>query len=139
MKVIEVTFLNENKEGQTVFKREIKTTVKELDKSKVFGTVLTDFFRLIDLQSKKAIKLFDLSKPFDIIVKCENMIIDTTKISSELKTKFKLNKSAKRKKAFAQIVFAVLDYATTKTKITTFEKVVNNLENEIVSELIQQN
>ena len=129
MKTIEVTFTN----AETQIKREIKTSAN-LDLSKVVGTVCSDLFRLVSLQNKTKTKLFSFSKPFEIRVVTDDITIDTTKISSEFKTRFKLNNSAKRKRAFAQTVYTVIEFANTKTKVTTVETLEKQLEREIIAE-----
>lgn len=129
MKIIEVTFTN----GETQIKRAIKTSAN-LDLSKVVGTVCSDLFRLVSLQNKTKTKLFSLSKPFEMRVVTDEITIDTTKISSEFKTRFKLNNSAKRKRAFAQTVFTVIEFANTKTKVTTIEALESQLEREIIEQ-----
>lgn len=129
MKTIEITFSN----GETQIKRTIKTSAN-LDLSKVVGTVCSDLFRLVSLQNKTKTKLFSLSKPFELRVVTDEIVIDTTKISSEFKTRFKLNNSAKRKRAFAQTVFTVIEFANTKTKVTTIESLESQLEREIIEQ-----
>lgn len=129
MKTIEVTFSN----GNTQIKRAIKTSA-ELNLSKVVGTVCSDLFRLVSLQNKTKTKLFSLSKPFEMRVITDEVVIDTAKISSEFKTRFKLNNTAKRKRAFAQTVFAVLEFANTKTKVVTVENLEKQLERQIIAD-----
>lgn len=129
MKTIEITFRN----GSSEFTRTVQTSA-QLDKSKVLGTTLSDLFRLVSLQAKGMTKLFNMSEPFDIIVKTEGLTIDTTKISDVFKTKFKLNKTAKRKKAFAQTVWTVIEFATTKTKVITYENLEKALERDVIQE-----
>lgn len=128
MKTIEVTFTN----GETAIKRVIKTSAN-LDLSKVVGTVCSDLFRLVSLQDKTKTKLFSLSKPFEMRVITDNdVVIDTTKISSEFKTRFKLNNTAKRKRAFAKTVYTVIEFVSTKTKVVTVENLERKLEREII-------
>lgn len=129
MKTIEVTFSN----GETQIKRAIKTSAN-LDLSKVVGTVCSDLFRLVSLQNKTKTKLFSLSKPFEMRVVTDEITIDTTKISSEFKTRFKLNNTAKRKRAFAQTVYTVIEFANTKTKVTTVERLEAELERQIIAD-----
>lgn len=129
MKTIEVTFSN----ADTKIKREIKTSAN-LDLSKVVGTVCSDLFRLVSLQNKTKTKLFSLSKPFEMRVVTDEITIDTTKISSEFKTRFKLNNTAKRKRAFAQTVYTVIEFANTKTKVTTVERLEAELERQIIAD-----
>lgn len=129
MKTIEVIFTN----AETQIKREIKTSAK-LDLSKVVGTVCSDLFRLVALQNKTKTKLFSLSKPFEMRVVTDEITIDTTKISSEFKTRFKLNNTAKRKRAFAQTVYTVIEFASTKTKVTTVERLEAELERQIIAD-----
>lgn len=129
MKTIEVTFTN----GETQIKRAIKTSAK-LDLSKVVGTVCSDLFRLVSLQNDTKTKLFKFNSPFEIRVVTDEITIDTAKISSEFKTRFKLNNSAKRKRAFAKTVYTVIEFANTKTKVTTIESLESKLEREIIAD-----
>lgn len=128
MKTIEVTFTN----AETQIKREIKTSA-ELNLSKVVGTVCSDLFRLVSLQNKTKTKLFKFGSPFEIRVVTDEIVIDTSKISSEFKTRFKLNNTAKRKRAFAQTVYTVIEFANTKTKVVTVESLESQLEREIIA------
>ncbi len=116
----------EIRNGETSFKKNISYDGR-LNKSKAFGTALSDFFKLVDVQSKGAVKLFKMNQAFDLIVKYGNVVIDTTTIRTELKTKFKLNKTAKRQRKFAQNVWAVLDYVTTETKVVTVDELIESL------------
>lgn len=127
MKTIEITFIND----VTVITREVKTG-KKLDNSRVVGTVLNDLFRLVSLQQKTKTKFFNFSKPFDIRVKTEDVLIDTAKIKSIYKTRFKLNNTAKRKKSFAQAVYHVIDFATTKTEVLSYQELEKKLNNETI-------
>lgn len=129
MKTIEITFTN----AETQIKREIKTSA-ELNLSKVVGTVCSDLFRLVSLQNKTKTKLFKLGSPFEIRVVTDEIVIDTTKISSEFKTRFKLNNTAKRKRAFAQTVYTVIEFANTKTKVVTVESLEKQLERQIIAD-----
>ena len=127
MKTIEIKIKND----VTEFTRNIQTSAKELDLNKVVGTVLSDFFRLVDLQAKKRINLFNLAKPFDLVVKSDGVVIDTTKIDNKLKTKFKLNTTAKSKRAFAGTVYDVVKFASEKTRVTTCDALVEQLSVEV--------
>lgn len=117
----------ELRNGDTTFKRTIAVKGR-LNKSKAFGTAINDFFRLVALQSNGTVKLFKMNKPFDVIIKYGRQTIDTTKISSELKTKFKLNKTAKRKRTFAKNVWAVLEFMTADVKVMEISELVKSLE-----------
>lgn len=132
MKTIEITFTND----ATQIKRVVNTNAN-LDLSKVVGTVCSDLFRLVSLQNKTKTKLFSLSKPFELRVVTDEIVIDTTKISSEFKTRFKLNNTAKRKRAFAQTVYTVIEFANTKTKVTTIERLESQLEREIIADELE--
>ena len=110
----------------TKFEYELKD-VQTDTLNKVLGTVLFDFFKLIDMQKAKHVNLFKLNQPFDLIIKTDKLTVDTTKINRKLKTKFKLNATAKRKRNFAKTVHALVTYSTVKVVTKTIEQLLTEL------------
>lgn len=127
---VSITIMQNLKNGMvTKFDYNLKDVQTET-LNKVLGTCLYDFFKLIDMQKAKHVNLFKLNEPFDLIIKTDKITVDTTKINRSLKTKFKLNATAKRKRNFAKTVHALVTYSTAKVVVKTVEQVINELPNE---------
>lgn len=83
------------------------------------GTACNELFELVDLQSQNVISLFKLSKPIDISIEGDKFNVSTEKLSVELRTKLKLNKTSDSKRRFAKRVFALTTYALRERKTLT--------------------
>jgi hypothetical protein len=128
MKTIQFSIINNG----TEFTKQV--TVDAANKSKVFGTCMFDFFRLINLQAEGHVKLFKMSQTFDLRIEYNDKVIDTRSAEgipveswNKLKTKFKLNKTAASKRRFAKRVYAVLDFATTSGEVLTMKQLEDKL------------
>lgn len=119
--------------GDTKFSRNLEIN-KRLNKDLAIGTVLSDFFDLVNLQKQQAVKLFKMNEPFDIKINYARRVIDTAKIPSQLKTKFKLNSTAASKRRFAKNVYAVLEFAMKDTTPVTVEELAAELYAQVEAE-----
>ena len=123
MKTIDITFKNHT----TVINRTLAID-GSMNKSRLIGTTCTDLFRLVKLQVDGHAKLFNLSKPFDVVIEFDGKRLDTVSLPTILKTKFKLNKTKKRQRKFAMAIYAVVDWATTDTKSVTMAELTETLK-----------
>lgn len=96
----------------------------ESNVKQIVGTSCNELFELIDLQSTNVINLFKLSQPIDVCIDGETFNIDTAKLSIQLRTKLKLNKSADAKRRFAKRVFALTEYALRERKTLTDKQAI---------------
>ena len=95
--------------------------------NKLVGTACNELFELVDLQKSGSINMFKLSQPIDLTIVGKDFEIDTTKLSVELRTKFKLNSTPKSKARFAQRVFNVVQYVSRSRGIVELEEITKVL------------
>jgi len=91
--------------------------------NKLVGTACNELFEVVDLQKQGVTKMFKLSQPIDITIVGEAFEIDTCKISTNLKSKLKLNSSIESKVRFAKRVFALVTYINREKKIVSIEEI----------------
>lgn len=124
MKNLKITIVNNN----STFEKTLNVDTEKLDLNTAFATTMQPFFKLITMQSNKQVDLFKMNKPFDFKIEFEDRIFDTSTIETCLKTKFKLNKTAKSKRRFAKNVFDVMNWSIEDYAVISQDELLTQLQ-----------
>jgi len=123
MKDLKLTF-NQN---ETTFEETIK--INNADSlSKVLGTAIMRLFDLNTVLRSSSNNYFKATEIVNFKIETDGYLIDTNEINESLRTKFKFGQNAASKRAFAQRVWAVVDFFISEPETYSIEQIESELK-----------
>lgn len=117
--------------------------VPKREKSAIIGTLLNELFGFMSLAKKHRTERYLSNAVTDVKFVIGSVFFDTESVKTSncdaakvLRAKMKLRNNAKGKKAFAQLVYDLIEFMSREQYKMTFEQLIANLDREIAADEI---